>query len=223
MTTVKINLENAPNDYESMLKLGRFNLRLLAQELGVFATEKDKAAFMQLKNEEQATELLNLVQAKRGGGKKPAAARQPATGKTGAAAARKPATAAASEPAETEARTPVNDPAAARSPATAAVAAGASKTMELLKTISERCEGMSGLAENVEGSLGGMQSSIEALSVAVMFNSALTLLSLEQAAAGQMSREEIVSMALEEIPGIKTILEANTPGSEEEELEQGNE
>jgi len=222
MTTVKINLENAPNDYDGMLKLGRFNLRLLAQELGVFATEKDKAAFMQLKNEEQATELLSLVQSKRGGGKKPAASRQPATGKAGAATARKPA--AAAEPEETEARTPVTDPAAARSPATAAVAAGASKTMELLKTISERCEGMSGLAENVEGSLGGMQSSIEALSVAVMFNSALTLLSLEQAAAGQMSREEIVSMALEEIPGIKTILEANTPGGEDEEvLDQGNE
>jgi hypothetical protein len=220
MTAVKICLETAPDNYEDMLKLGRFNLRLLAQELGVFASEKNKASFMQLKNEDQATELVSLVQQARGGGGKKPAARQPATGKTGAT--KKPGAAATSAPAEETTRAPVTDPAASRAPATAAAAAGASKSLELLKVISERCEGMIGLAGNVEGALSGLQSSIESLSAAVMFNSSLTLLSLEQAAAGQMSREDIISMALEEIPGIKTILEANAP-ADEEYTEEGNE
>lgn len=221
MTAVKISLETAPDNYEDMLKLGRFNLRLLAQALGVFSTEQKKSAFMQSKNEEQATELLALVQAQRGGGKKPA--RQPATSKAGTT--RKPSNAAAaaetSEPAE-DTRAPVNDPAASRAPATAAVAAGTSKSLELLKTVAERCEGMISHTGNVESALAGLQSSIESLSAAVMFNSALTLMSIEQATAGQMSREDIVSMALEEIPGIKAVLEANAP-TDEEYTEEGNE
>jgi hypothetical protein len=225
MTTAKPSLETAPTTLEDMMKLGRFNLRLFAQELGLFATEESKASFMQLSNEGQAQALLAAAdKLRKGGGKgKPAAAagtgatqRTPSTGKA-AATGRKPSTRVEEPPEET----PAVDPAAARAPATTAAAAGTANTVKLMKDIAASCEGIKGALETTDGSIVSVQSTLEAINMALWFNIALTVLQIEQAI--QIGRDEIIEMALQEIPGLKDTLNAAQPGGAEEEYpEEGN-
>jgi hypothetical protein len=49
-----------------LLKRGRFNLRLLAEELGVFVDEEAKSSFMQLDNQGQAEVVRNALLKSRG-------------------------------------------------------------------------------------------------------------------------------------------------------------
>lgn len=223
MTAVKLNLENAPTTMEEMLKIGRFNGRLLAQEIGMFTSEAEKASFMQLPNEKQAEALLAAVLKLKSGGKgaKPAAAgtRTPSTGKPAAAGARKPAT-TETAPAVTQ---QAEDPAAARAPATAAAAAGAANTVKLMQTIAKTCEGIETAIGDTNNSMVGLQEALEGINLALWFNTALTVLQIEHTLSGQMSREEIIEMALGEIPNLKDSIGVNQPpASEEEYPDEGN-
>lgn len=62
MSTTSVTADKVRNctEYE-LSQLGRFNTRTLAQELGMFKTEEQKSAFMQLSNEEQANELFRAL------------------------------------------------------------------------------------------------------------------------------------------------------------------
>jgi hypothetical protein len=223
MTSAKLSLETAPTTLEEMLKIGRFNFRLLAQELGLFADDTAKASFMQLSNEGQAKALLDAATKLRGGGKgKPAAAagagatqRTPATGKTGG---RKPAT----ETAASTTQAQVEDPAAARAPATAAAAAGAANTVKLMQTIAKTCEGIEGAISGTNQSVVELQSTLESMNLALWFNTALTLLQIEHTLAGEVSRDDIIEMALSEIPNLKNVIGTNQP-TDEGDYPEGNE
>lgn len=93
MTTTQLSIETAPRDLEALAKQGRFNLRMLAEELGVFGTEASKQSFMGMSSEQQAENLLKLLQerdkpaGKGGGGGAAAGAgkRTPTTAKADAA------------------------------------------------------------------------------------------------------------------------------------------
>jgi len=55
------------------------------------------------------------------------------------------------------------------------------------------------------------------------FNTALTVLQIEHTLSGQMSREEIIEMALGEIPNLKDSIGANQPPATEEDYpDEGN-
>lgn len=220
MTAVKLSLENAPTTLEEMLKIGRFNYRLFAQEVGLFNSEAEKASFMQLSNDKQAEALLAAVLRLKSGGKgKPAAAAGTRTPSTGKPAGRKPAT----ESAAATQQPPIEDPAAARAPATAAAAAGAAGTVKLMQTIAKTCEGIESAIGDTNQSVVGLQDALEGINLALWFNTALTVLQIEHTLAGQMSREEIIEMALGEIPNLKDSIGANQPPTTDEEYpDEGN-
>jgi hypothetical protein len=90
-----VNVQTAPRDVESLSKLGRFNLRKLAEELNIFSDEKGQGEFSSGSNQEQAQAIAAALAQMDGGGAE--AASQPvrtpsSTGKTKrqAAAAKAP-------------------------------------------------------------------------------------------------------------------------------------
>lgn len=100
MTTTQLSIETASRDPEALEKEGRFNLRQLAQALGIFETAEGKSAFMSLDNKQQAAEIARLLKEadkkKAGGGGGGTPVRTPSTknaggkggaGKAGAGAA----------------------------------------------------------------------------------------------------------------------------------------
>jgi len=52
------SIENSPDTAEEMFLIGRFNMRFLAMELGIFTRDEDKENFMQMSNSEQAEALI---------------------------------------------------------------------------------------------------------------------------------------------------------------------
>lgn len=70
MTTTKTSVATAPRDLEALKKQGRFNLRCLAEELGVFSNEQSKSSFMSMANDAQAENIFKLLKDvdKRNGG-----------------------------------------------------------------------------------------------------------------------------------------------------------
>ena len=70
MTTTKTSIATAPRDLEALKKQGRFNLRCLAEELGVFSHEQSKSSFMSMANDAQAENIFKLLKDvdKRNGG-----------------------------------------------------------------------------------------------------------------------------------------------------------
>lgn len=85
MSTTQVTVATAPETAAELRKLGRFNVRLLAEQLGVLAEESDKEAFMTKNLDEQVDMLLPLILESHG--KKPGKpARQPVpAGKKGKA------------------------------------------------------------------------------------------------------------------------------------------
>lgn len=79
-TVSKASPASAPRDKEGLVRLGRFQLRALANELGLLTSEESKNAFMAMSVDEQAGAVLDALklQDKGGGGSAPAAAAAPA-------------------------------------------------------------------------------------------------------------------------------------------------
>lgn len=83
----KLTKENAPRNHTELAKIGRFQLRQLADELGLFTSEDVKMAYQVLDTKDQAQQVLDALNAldKGGGGAPPADApttktkRQPKT------------------------------------------------------------------------------------------------------------------------------------------------
>lgn len=54
-------LPGVPNTLEEMISLGRFNKRLLAQKLGMFADERRRNSFLAMSNEMQSKYLFDYA------------------------------------------------------------------------------------------------------------------------------------------------------------------
>ena len=61
MTTTKTSVATAPRDLEALKKQGRFNLRCLAEELGVFSNEQSKSSFMSMAHDAQAENIFKML------------------------------------------------------------------------------------------------------------------------------------------------------------------
>jgi hypothetical protein len=69
MNTSALTIKNAPRDPNELAKIGRFNLRRIAEELGLFTDEASKARFMAGKNTDMAQALaVHLQQLDQNGG-----------------------------------------------------------------------------------------------------------------------------------------------------------
>lgn len=72
MSTVsKASITSAPRDKDQLVRLGRFQLRALAGDLGLLGTEESKSAFMALPVDDQASAVADALKEadKSGGGK----------------------------------------------------------------------------------------------------------------------------------------------------------
>jgi hypothetical protein len=72
-----VNVQTAPRDVESLSKLGRFNLRKLAEELNIFSDEKGQGEFSSGSNQEQAQAIAAALAEADGGGAPAEASSQP--------------------------------------------------------------------------------------------------------------------------------------------------
>ena len=82
MTTVgKTTVNTAPRDKGQLVRLGRFQLRALALELGLVATEDSKTAYAAMTVEDQAQAILDALKAQGGAPSAPSAPASPAADK----------------------------------------------------------------------------------------------------------------------------------------------
>lgn len=170
-TVSKASPASAPRDKEGLVRLGRFQLRALANELGLLTSEESKNAFMAMSVDEQAGAVLDALklQDKGGGGSAPAAA----------------------APAEKPKRTPVSASAMKESaPAASDGGAGNGVVLEGIKNILEDVK----LLHDKIDVLNERAEKAEAVA-AVAIN--LSLMLAEQVLGG--GRPEVLGMAIEDL------------------------
>lgn len=170
-TVSKASPASAPRDKEGLVRLGRFQLRALANELGLLTSEESKNAFMAMSVDEQAGAVLDALklQDKGGGGSAPAAA----------------------APAEKPKRTPVSASAMKESaPAASDSGAGNGVVLEGIKNVLEDVK----LLHDKIDVLNERAEKAEAVA-AVAIN--LSLMLAEQVLGG--GRPEVLGMAIEDL------------------------
>lgn len=193
MTAASITVETAPRDLAELSKLGRYNQRLLAEQLGMISTADEKAAFLSLSQDKMAEELLSKLQEKDGGGKKPAKAavsRTPVTGKA-AATTKAPAT-----------RTP-NPPAEPNDAATNDAATNAAAVLDMLEEINTN-------QTTLLDALESLRTEIRTVQTATAGSNRLTMLSIS---LGMFLAEEVMKA-----PGAQVLASAYEQLSEIEPL-----
>lgn len=223
MTATQITVATAPRDLEGLKKAGRFNLRVLAQELGIFNSETDKTSFMQASNDQQAETVLKYLQEKDGGPKN--------TGKGGGGATgRSPSTKNAGKgpagKATGEAAAGTGGGGAAAASGTggsATVGAGAEKILTKLQELIEKVDGFQGSVDN----LAERVSSLEGISAGTNRFVALSI-GLAGKLAEQVlgaSLEQILDVTLEDMPTVEAAMKRMAPAEDEEgeDSDEGNE
>ena len=224
---VALPIDEAPTTLDEMSKVGRFNLRLWALELGM--SEEEKSSYMQLSNDEQAKVVLAKVLKYKA---------EKAKSSASSTASRSPSTKTKKNTEKTQSNQQ-EDPALTRSPVvskgnTGGGATGPSSAINsstsptagavVVKEIKNLCEKISkeGTASSSE-----ILNSINNLAFALWFNTSITLLQVEHTLSGQISRGDIIAMALGDIPTIENAIVKRRPPVEVEEeegfQEEGNE
>lgn len=223
MSNTAMTLATAPRDRELLIKIGRFNARVLAQEGGLFPNEESKTAFMQLSSEKQADELLAMFS--RLDGKKPAggkasggalpSGRSPANG-TKAAGGRKPAEQAPADPA--------SGAAAARQPATAPAGEATTKVLLAIQSLQENYNNIAEALDNLSQQSQMQQSSINKGNSMAVLNIAVMLQIAEEVLHAPQS--QILQMAFEDMPRLTDEVAKYLPADASDtadEAEEGNE
>lgn len=218
MSTTAMTLATAPRELDGLVKIGRFNARILAQEGGLFPTEEAKSAFMQFSNEEQAAELLKMIKAhdaKKGGSKAAAGAvvRTPANGTK----------AGGKKPAETEETASAP---ATRAPATgtgtaAAPGENAAKMLKSIQALETSYAGIEGAINNVGEQLAMQQESIRHNTHMTLLGVGVILQVAEQVL--QAPQAQILQMAFEDMPTLLTNIKKYMPPDESDGTAVGNE
>lgn len=220
MSTTALTLATAPRDRDSLLKIGRFNARVLAQDGGMFGTleepnEEAKATFMQFSSEEQADALIKMferIDGKKAG--KAAAAttasgRQPATGaKTGG---KKPAEAETTT--TTTTTTAAATTATGRAPATAAPGEGTAKLLKSIQAIESVITDMGGALSNLGPQLSMQQQAINNNTTMTLLVASIVLQLAEQVL--QAPQKTIIQMSLEDLATLRTTMSKLMPSTDE--------
>lgn len=219
MTTTQISVATAPRDIPGLKNLGRFNMRILAQELGGLDLEETKTAFMQQTTDEQAAFVHRLLAEKDGTGGKAskgaggASPRQPSTkgaaGKSNGAASK-----AAGEPAQST---------GGGGTASASVGAGAEKILAAINALNTR------LDEFQEGQ-ANLQAAVQQLQVIGAGTNRFVALAI--GLSGKLAEQtlgaglgQIIDVVLEDMPMIEAAMQRMAPvaDADDEETTEGNE
>ncbi len=227
MTTTQITVDTAPRDLEGLKKIGRFNLRLVAQQLGVFATEAAKAAFMQQPNDAQAETVKKLLDAhfgtkttgSGGGGKAAGTGRQPSTKNAGKATT------------VTTTAEPAAEEAASTSSGSGGKAAGggggenAAKLLAAIQGIRDDYAGLREAVENLTASINQLQGISAGTNRFVAMSIGLTGKLAEQVLGAPL--EQVLEVVVDDMPAVENAMRS-MPGADEaeeggeEESEEGN-
>lgn len=223
MTSTQISIETAPRDLEGLKKVGRFNLRILAQAIGLFETEANKTAFMQATNDQQAETIMKLLQEKDGVSK-------PAAGKGGAgagAATRSPSTKNAGKAASTAGKA-TGAPAAGTGGGAGAeggtgVGAGAAAILASIKELKETVDGFQASIENLQASVDQLQGISAGTNRFVALSIGLAGKLAEQVMGASL--DQILEVVLEDMPAVEAAMQKMAPAEEEtdDETDAGNE
>lgn len=213
MSQSAVSVTDAPRDLDKLKALGRFNLRRLAEELGVFSTEAAKGAFMNGTNEQMGQAVYEALMKLDGesGKAAPAAAgkRTPVTnGKT-------------SKPKETETTTAA--PAASSAPA-----AGVQELLAAISGLKESVDSLSERLENLEAGQENANALVSGTNRLLVTGLVLNLMLAEEVLKG--GRKDIIEAAVADSEGLIESLRELDPnlvpeeGEEEEEesTETGN-
>lgn len=218
MTATQISVETAPRDLAGLKNQGRFNLRILAQQLGALEQEASKTAFMQQSSDEQAATVLKLLQEKDGTGGKAkgtggASPRQPSTksaGKTGTTA-----------PGKAQGEAAQGSGGGGTTNGTA-VGAGAEKLLAAIKTLSDRVDGFGGTIENLQAQVSQLQGISAGTNRFVALSIGLAGKLAEQTLGASL--DQILDIVLEDMPAVEAAMQKMAPAEEveEEETDAGN-
>lgn len=212
MTATQISIDTAPRDLAGLKNQGRFNLRILAQQLGAMETEAAKTAFMQASNDEQAATVLRLLQEKDGTAGK-------AKG-TGGASPRQPSTKGAGKAGTAAPGKAVGEPAQGNGGGGAGtVGAGAEKLLGAIQALSTKIDGFSGAIENVQAQLSQLQGMSAGTNRMIALSIGLAGKLAEQTLGASL--EQILDIVLEDMPSVEAAMQKMAPVDEEEEEEGG--
>lgn len=221
MTSTQVTVETAPRDLEGLKKAGRFNLRVLAQELGLFEKEADKTAFMQASNDQQAETVLKYLLEKDGGPK--------ATGKGGGGVAtgRSPSTKNAGKAAGTVSKATGDASAGSGGGGAAAgstsVGAGAEKILQKLGELIEKVEGFTASVDNLADRVSHLEGISAGTNRFVALSIGLSGKLAEQVLGAGL--EQILDVTLDDMPAVEAAMKRMAPveeANEDEDEEEGN-
>lgn len=211
MTATQLTPETAPRDLEGLKKAGRFNLRVLAQQLGIFETEANKTAFMQASNDQQAETILKLLQEKDGGGKA-------SKGGGGAAASgRSPSTKNAGKAAGAAGKatgTPAAGSGGGGASSEAGVGAGAAAILNAINELKETVEGYKDSVDNLQASVDQLQGISAGTNRFVALSIGLSAKLGEQVLGASL--DQILDVVLEDMPAVEAAMQRMAPAEEEE-------
>lgn len=214
MSTTQISVATAPRDIPGLKSLGRFNMRILAQELGAFALEETKTAFMQQSTDEQVAFVHKRLIEHDGGGKSKGA---------GGASPRQPSTKGAGK-GNGVAGKPVGDTAQGTGGGGTVIPIGTGAE-KLLKAVGDLSTKIDGFNETI----GNLQAAVEQLQGISAGTNRFVALSI--GLAGKLAEQvmgaslaQILDVVLEDMPAVEAAMQKMAPvaEAEEEEPEAGN-
>lgn len=219
MTSTQISVETAPRDLEELKKVGRYNLRVLAQAIGLFETEANKTSFMQASNDQQAETILKLLLEKDGVGK------GASKGAGGAATGRAPSTKNAGKAAAGAGK-------AAGAPAAgtggggeggegANVGAGAAAILAAIKDLKATYEGIKESIDNLAERVWLLESINKSTNRFVALSIGLSGKLAEQTLSASL--DQILEVVLEDMPMVESAMQKVAPVEEEEADEEADE
>lgn len=205
MTTTQFTVATAPRDAAALEKSGRFNLRVLAQELGIFAANESKQAFLSMDAKTMAdTVLQNLLAVD---GKKPS---NGAAVAAGGAAKRQPSNSGSKRGTATAA-------AASNEGSSAQAGAGAEKLLAAIQQNSEALQGVREAVEVMSETLAGLTGHIAGTNKLVALDIQLALTMAEQVL--NAPPVQVLAAAIEDLGGIEPQLRDLVGGGEPDEEE----
>ncbi len=212
MTTQQITPENAPRDAEQLSKIGRFHMRTLADQLGVFATNEGKTAFMALSPEGMGQELLRLLTEV-----------DKAKGKASAAGVRNPVTSKSKGQSAAAGKSGGESATATAGGGTQAAGAAVPGSEKLLALISAQGEAIKELGAQ----LAALKESVDSASDAIAGSNRLAQLGIVVSLTIaeeflKAPREQVLETASDDMASLEAQLQQawGTGGGEEEEEEE---
>jgi hypothetical protein len=210
-------IETAPRNESELGKLGRYELRTMAQNLGLMNSEEAKGAFMQLQNPEMAKQILPALL-------------QYDKAKGGAAPAAKPP----QTPVTSETKVPVSNGAGHKQPVNKDDTQGGLGVAQLIEAITRLNVTVSEIATKLHERFDAIEATQEDHTTILRGTNriAMTGISLSLMLAEEVlkaPRADVVRDAHSDVDGLVTVLAELDPGisnataEEEEETEEGKE